>query len=95
MEISPTGPLPGPKMLRAKAGVGELEDRVMAEMGVGCEVFAPFRSHRGGRRPLRLIVEGAEASAEDGGLRLRFSLPAGAYATSVLRQVMDAPPWFG
>ena len=94
-EISPTGPLPGPKMLRAKAAVGALEDQVMAEMDLSFDAFSFLRSHPGGRRPLRLPVANASISQEDEGAQLKFELPAGCYATSVLRQLLIDPPWFG
>ena len=94
-EISPTGPLPGPKMLRAKGQPGELEDRVMAGLDLSMEAFGFLRSHPGGRRPLRLRVSGSSVAAEEDGVRLEFALPAGSYATSVLRMLLVDPPWFG
>lgn len=94
-ELSPTGPLPGPKMLRANGSVGELEDRVLGEMEISHESFGFMRSHPGGRRPLRLLVHEPEAEACEGGLRVSFRLDAGGYATSVLRFVLEDAPWFG
>ena len=93
-EISPTGPLPGPRMLRAKGQAGELEDRAMSELGVTCDSFGFLKSHPGGRRPLRLRVLEHGLDATPDGPRLRFRLDPGAYATSVLRQVLESPPWF-
>lgn len=94
-EISPTGPLPGPKMLRAKGEVGELEDEVMAELELAPEAFGFLRSHPGGRRPLRTRLFDADVEVTDAGIRLRFGLDTGCYATSVLRQLLQDPPWFG
>ena len=34
------------------------------------------------------------AEAVDG-VRLRFGLPKGSYATSVLRELLEESPWFG
>ena len=42
----------------------------------------------GGRRPLRVPLEDPMAEMEGDGLVLSFTLPRGAYATSVLREVM-------
>jgi tRNA pseudouridine13 synthase len=94
-EISPTGPLPGPKMLRARGAVGAMEDAVMAELELDYEAFAAFRSHPGGRRPLRARVLEPVVSAEAGGLRIGFGLGPGSYATSVLRCLLVEAPWFG
>ncbi|MCB9868653.1 MAG: tRNA pseudouridine(13) synthase TruD [Planctomycetes bacterium] len=94
-EISPTGPLPGPKMLLAKAEVGALEEAVLQELEVSAEAFGFHRSMSGGRRPLRLPVSAADVAGEAEGIRVRFELPAGAYATSVLRQLLVDSPWFG
>jgi tRNA pseudouridine13 synthase len=44
------------------------------------------------RRPLRLRPEGLKAETVGGLMELTFSLPAGAYATSVLRELVD---WYG
>ena len=37
----------------------------------------------------------AEAEAVDQGIRLRFALPQGSFATSVLRELLTDMPWFG
>jgi tRNA pseudouridine13 synthase len=92
-EVSPSGPLPGPKTLWAGGEAQKFEEQVMAEMELSAAAFAPFRSHPGGRRSLRLPVHEAEVTTENEGLRLRFRLPAGAYATSVLRQLLTDAPW--
>lgn len=94
-EISPTGPLPGPKMLRAKGEVGAMEDAVMAELELGYDAFVAFRSHPGGRRPLRAQVLEPYAAAGPDGLRIGFGLGPGSYATSVLRCLLVEAPWFG
>ena len=82
-------------MLRAGDQIGELEDRILGELDLSYESFGFLKSHPGSRRPLRLPVTGAEVVAEPGGLRVRFELPSGSYATSLLRQVLESPPWFG
>lgn len=42
--------------------------------------------------PLRFPLEEAAVEAVDRGLRLRFFLPKGAYATALLREVMKKNP---
>jgi tRNA pseudouridine13 synthase len=42
----------------------------------------------GERRPLRVPLGEARLQPDDAGVLLEFSLPKGAYATSVLREIM-------
>ena len=96
-EISPTGPLPGPKMLRPEGEMAELEDAVLRDLDLTVEVFGrmPHKTHEGARRPLRVPVlsPGVEVCAD--GLRVAFQLPPGSYATTVLRELLTTAPWFG
>ena len=96
-EISPSGPLPGPKTLAAQDEPGQIEAEVMAELDLEPEIFGrvPHGTNQGGRRPLRVQVLEPEVSGEEDGMRLRFSLPKGSYATSVLRELLVETPWFG
>ncbi|MDP6484765.1 MAG: tRNA pseudouridine(13) synthase TruD, partial [Nitrospinota bacterium] len=51
---------------------------------------------RGARRPYRVRIEGAGVEKKEGAdLLLRFTLPPGAYATEVLREVMKTAPPVG
>src|SRR5690606_16300709 len=95
-ELSPSGPMPGPKCLAARGEPGAIEAEVMAELGITGELFgrSPHGSNEGERRPLRMQLRDAEAAAEPQGVRLRFALPRGGYATSVLRELLVDPPWF-
>lgn len=101
-EISPTGPLPGPKMLRAKSEPGELEQAVFDALGLQPEDFGklPFQAAPGARRPLRVRlsetrVEVREpAESEPGQLWIEFTLERGAFATTVLRDLLADSPWF-
>jgi tRNA pseudouridine13 synthase len=95
-EISPTGPIPGARMT-APAGVpGELEERTCAELGLQHIARRTPDGIRldGARRPLRVpLGECRVACGEDergAFLQLGFSLPAGAYATSVVREITKA-----
>ena len=86
-DIDPSGPLWG-------RGEPPVRDEVLAlEEGV----LGPYPLFREGleaagmrpeRRPLRLRPEGLEGEPEGEGLRIRFTLPAGAYATTVVRELV-------
>lgn len=92
-EISPTGPLFGRRMTEAQGCPGEIEQRVLAESGLGPEHLRSSAAGRlkGARRPLRvpLTHETVTVGKDERGryLELAFVLPPGAYATSVLREV--------
>jgi tRNA pseudouridine13 synthase len=92
IEISPSGPIYGKKLLFASGKEGEIEKDMLAKEGLTMELFDEKRLGRlsGERRPFRVPVkvEGAVEEPEAGMLVVRFSLPAGAYATNVLREVM-------
>jgi tRNA pseudouridine13 synthase len=92
-EISPTGPIVGFVMPAPQNEAGTVEQRILAE--AGCVVndlprSGPLRCV-GGRRPFRVPLEdlGMDAGTDQAGayLELRFTLPAGAYATAVLREI--------
>lgn len=87
-EVSATGPLFGPEMRRPTGAVDELEAAVLADEGVSPELFERGGDETAGaRRLLRvpLTLEAIEGEAE---LRLRFTLPAGSYATVLLRELL-------
>lgn len=92
-EISPTGPLFGSRLTKAGGVPGEIEQAVLASSGVDEELLTGRESGRldGGRRPLRVPLKELrhECGTDERGpyLKLDFSLPAGAYATAVIREV--------
>jgi tRNA pseudouridine13 synthase len=92
-EISPTGPLFGRRMTEASGEPGELESAVLAGTELAKEqLFAPESGRlEGARRPLRVPLQGAEVESamDERGpyLLVTFFLPAGAYATNVLREI--------
>lgn len=104
LEISPTGPMWSAGMMRAAGSVDDVERRCLLEAGVTLDDLAAYErrstaaGHRdhldGKRRPLRvpLGVPEVEAGADEHGLflRLSFELPAGAFATTVLQEVMKS-----
>jgi len=86
-EISFTAPIYGPRMWTATGPAGELEAEILAEAGLGLEQFGAVRVE-GTRRLGRLLVPDLKVSLEPQGLRARFSLPKGAFATTILREIM-------
>ncbi|KAB7627968.1 tRNA pseudouridine(13) synthase TruD [Alkalilimnicola sp. S0819] len=90
MDIHPTGPLPGKGGLEPVGAAGELEQQVLADEA---ELIAGLvrAGLDGARRALRLRVGGLRwhFPAPDQ-LQLDFSLPAGAYATAVVRELCAA-----
>jgi tRNA pseudouridine13 synthase len=86
-EISFTAPVYGPRMWTAKEQAGELEAEVLRRAQVTLEDFR--RVHmEGTRRMGRLLLTELSATADESGLVLRFMLRKGAFATTVLREVM-------
>jgi len=87
-EISATGPIFGYKMLAARDDAGALESQVLADADIPLDVFKPFKA-KGSRRPLRYYPEGLQWEMEaDDVLTVSFFAPKGAYATSLLRELM-------
>lgn len=93
-EISPTGILFGSRVSWAAGEPGEIEQAVLVEEGTTKEQLvqaAKVCGFRGERRSLRLQLLELEWSLEGSVLTLSFALPPGAYATSVLRELMKTP----
>ncbi|TVQ59675.1 MAG: tRNA pseudouridine(13) synthase TruD [Phycisphaerales bacterium] len=97
LAISPSGPLWGPEMTRAEGAAGEREAAALAATGVTLDMMRVFgeRSRQriaGARRPMRVPVidPDVEGGVDEHGhyVRCAFELPAGAFATVVLREVM-------
>ena len=91
-EISPSGPIFGYKMRMPTGEVLDLEAVTLTDEGVRLEKFRKVVGIRlpGTRRPLRMLIQlHAVAAVEDGvGIRLRFTLPAGGYATVVVEELL-------
>jgi tRNA pseudouridine13 synthase len=103
LQISPTGPMWGAAMMRASGKTDESEVAALAAMGVTPEDLASFElggRGRGGRRDamegtrralrVPLLDPDVEAGMDEHGAYIRcvFELPAGAFATTVLREIM-------
>lgn len=103
-EIAPTGPMFGAKMREPEGDPGRIERDVLAASGIDHGVLAAHaRIAEGTRRSLVLYPENLHAavhpnatemqeSAGATAVRVRFVLPKGAYATTVVGAVADAHP---
>lgn len=88
-DIHPTGPLWGAGDLRSSAQVRELELAAVAAHVDLCRGLERFEL-RQERRALRLpVADFGFEWLEGDALELRFQLPAGAFATAVLRELCD------
>ena len=84
-EIVYTGPIFGFKMKPAMHAAGEKEATLLRQFSLAPEDFRQFRSP-GSRREAILNLTDLSLTEVDDGLRLTFTLPSGAYATTVLRE---------
>jgi tRNA pseudouridine13 synthase len=97
-EISPTGPLIGYRMTLPELEPLQIEEEVFAARKIGPADFrvAGRLKVKGARRPLRVRPEDVELAAgvdEHGPhITAAFSLPAGSFATSFLRELMKLEP---
>ena len=89
-EISPTGPLFGCRMTLPAGAQREREERLLAAEGLTLGQFDLPGGLRmeGERRPFRVLLGEPVLEQEGNDLILSFSLPRGAYATTVLGEVM-------
>ena len=83
---SAAGPLWGRGRLLGDGPAHQLEAAVAARHGVITDALEHV-GLRQGRRPLTVCPEGLRWRLDGAGLVVEFSLPAGSYATSVLREV--------
>jgi tRNA pseudouridine13 synthase len=91
------GPMFGPKLRPAAAAALELEQRIIRELELDEAALGVLGKNAPGTRrdlyaPLEdLTIEPQEARSGQAALRLSFTLPAGGYATEVLRQLTHEP----
>ena len=85
-EICYTGPMFGKKMKSAEGESAELEEEVLKKNHVKWEELVEARLN--GTRRQGIIIPEIQSEIEEDGIRLRFKLPKGAYATVVLRECM-------
>lgn len=87
--VLPTGPIFGMRMRWPHRAALELERSILQRTGLTEEAFEPHhRIANGSRRPIAVFPEDVQLRPDDSGLRIAFTLPAGAYATVVLREIM-------
>jgi tRNA pseudouridine13 synthase len=87
-EISPSGPLFGPKMLMAEAEPGQRERAILTTKHLTIEDFKlPGLKLSGARRSYRIILKEAKTWWDDD-LWVSFELQPGAYATTVMAEIM-------
>ncbi|MEA5114816.1 MAG: tRNA pseudouridine(13) synthase TruD [Geobacteraceae bacterium] len=93
-EISPSGPMFGCKMKLPEGAPLAIELDELNTEGISLDAFNLRGGLRmeGERRPLRAPLGDIAIETDDDGLLLRFSLPKGAYATSVLREIIKGNP---
>ncbi len=92
-EISPTGILFGSRAPWASGEPGDMEQAVAAEAGATPQDLiraAAQCGFRGERRALRVQAKDMTWQLEQDRLMISFTLPPGAYATSVLRELMKS-----
>jgi tRNA pseudouridine13 synthase len=92
-DIVLTGPMVGPKTRGASREALELEQSVIAELGLTEDALRILGQHAPGtRRDLLMWPEGLTAELQsDGSLVLEFALPAGSYATVLAAEFTHCP----
>ncbi len=94
-EVSATGPIFGTKTLVPSGAPAAREREAMAAAGLDPDAGlprVPGLRLRGGRRPVRMLPSAASSAWDGGVLWLRFTLPAGSYATVVVEELLGTPP---
>lgn len=90
-ELSATGPMFGAKMRWPVGEAAAREQALLTASGITMDTFNAARRHgEGARRVARVRPADATVDLEEGDLWLAFTLPKGAYATVVLRELMKA-----
>jgi tRNA pseudouridine13 synthase len=90
-ETVTAGPIFGRKTFAAAAEAAVREEAVLSAAGLSRSAFAEFgKLLQGTRRHNLVYVDDLTGTAEVDGIRLGFTLPAGSYATVLLREVMKS-----
>jgi len=92
-EIVTAGPMFGKKTYPTAGPAAEREAEVLRAHAMSVDSFGGFgKLVMGTRRHNLVYLDDLAAEWEPDGLRLAFTLPAGSYATVLLREVMKADP---
>jgi tRNA pseudouridine13 synthase len=87
-ETVPAGPMFGRKMFAAGGEAALREEAVLRDAGLTAQAFHGFGKLLSGTRRHNLVyVDDLQGEVEPDGVRLSFTLPAGSYATVLLREV--------
>lgn len=90
-EIGITGPMFGDSMRRPTGVAAEREKAILDANGLAEDSFSAVKAiAEGTRRDAAIIVGNPSVQAVDGGVEVAFTLPGGAYATAVMREVMKS-----
>jgi tRNA pseudouridine13 synthase len=85
------GPIFGRKTFAAAGEAAAREEAALREAGLERSAFTRFgKLLQGTRRHNLVYLDGLSAAADPEGVRLTFTLPAGSYATVLLREVMKS-----
>lgn len=85
------GPIFGKKTFAARGEAARREEAILAEAGIHLERLAAFGALLAGTRRENLVyLDDLAVEATSEGLGIRFSLPAGSYATVLLRELMKS-----
>jgi tRNA pseudouridine13 synthase len=94
LDILPTLPMWGPRTVQSKAEAKELEDGIIAELGLTEEMLHRLAASAPGARR-DLLVRPTETHVACGEREnevvVSFALPAGSFATEVLRELLHTP----
>lgn len=86
-EITYTGPIYGQNLWKAAGAAGELEQQILQEEDLTLQAFNRLNMS-GNRRRAVVFPEEIEVIPHPEGLKFTFSLPKGAYATVMMREIM-------
>ena len=88
-KISPSGAIYGTKSLLAENEPGKTEREILKSHDLKLEDFkiGEGLTQKGARRPYRVPVTNIEITNVNEGLKIKFTLPAGAYATNLLQEL--------
>ena len=89
-EISPTGPMFGPKMVAAAGEVAIREAQLLTDAGVTPDDFRRGKGEtEGTRRPYRVRLGEPSFEVDGADVLLAVTLPKGSYATVVLEELLS------